>query len=106
MAVRGDNLSPSKDVQWLTRLRSAPPGSRNHQMEQYASAPSPEDFMHTKFGGDIFGKHRAQLTLAHRHDHEPSQVLPLDATNSVALVRIRYVGASDVGYRGIHDGCE
>lgn len=38
-----------------------------------------------------------------RHDREPSQVFPLDATNRLALIRLHGLGAEYSGNGRIHD---
>lgn len=41
-----------------------------------------------------------------RHDYQPPQVLPLDETNRMVILRIRYLGAGYSGHSRIYDRCE
>jgi hypothetical protein len=70
-------------------------------MEQYVREP-PSNHKYREHGEEM---DRMRLMRRHRHDDQPPQVLPLDATNCVALVRVRHLGAGDAGHGGIHDGC-
>ena len=47
-----------------------------------------------------------RLILRDRHDRQPTQVLPLDTANRLALFRLCHCCASHARNCGIHDRCE